>query len=896
MPAACLTGCAFETSYGPGLVTLSVVLAALASHVALDLAGRTSAATGRSQLAWLTGGSLVLGVGIWSMHFIGMLALHVHAPAGLAMAHAHAASGGPSAGAVVPIAYDVPRVVASVAVAVGACALALSVVRRGRLSAGALVVGGLALGLAIAGMHYTGMWALRMPAALIWSPVLVAASLVVAVVAATAALWLLTRLGNVRSVAERWARAGAAAVMGLAIAGMHYTGMAAARFTPLPATPSAGAGWPSDTPRGGAPVLASGGLAAAVTAGAVLILGAAVLAAAADRRHRRQLAASRDALQASEARLRSIFEHAAVGIALHDDEGRILEANRAYEAIVGYSREELRSMRAADLSPLEDAAVTREPVRALKAGERDHVAVEKRFRRKDGVERLCALNVSRIDSLPDGRPGLVGMLQDITEYRALESQLVHRAYHDPLTGLANRARFRERAEAAIARAVAANGDASRVVVLTLDLDGFKLVNDSAGHLVGDALLVEVAARLLHTTRGCDLVARLGGDEFAVLFERVGGLTDALAAADRIVDALARPFTVHGTTVTVGGSIGIARGGADASDTAPAPSAALAPVDALLRDADLALYEAKARGRGQAVVFEPAMHATAVERVALEAALRHGLEAGEFRLVYQPIIDLATGVLTGVEALVRWHRPGHDVVSPAAFIPLAEETGLVRPLGRWVLEEACRQGAAWAADGAARGIPGFSVTVNVSGRQLQQVGFVGEVEAALTASGFPAERLVLELTESTVIHHPELARQRLVALKALGIRLAIDDFGTGYSALSYLRQFPIDVLKIDKSFVDEVASGGQPAALAAAIVALGDALELRTVAEGVESADQAAALRAMGCPLAQGYHFSRPVSPVAIAALLGLGAGDAARAVDARGGADQTTADRVLVGA
>ena len=259
-----------------------------------------------------------------------------------------------------------------------------------------------------------------------------------------------------------------------------------------------------------------------------------------------------------------------------------------------------------------------------------------------------------------------------------------------------------------------------------------------------------------------------------------------------------------------------------------------------------------------------MHATAVERVALEAALRRGLEAGEFRLVYQPIVDLASGALTGVEALVRWHAPGRGMVSPAEFIPLAEETGLIRSLGRWVLEEACRQGAAWAALGDAHGAPAFSMTVNVSGRQLQQAAFVGEVAAALAASGFPAERLVLELTESTVIHHPEVARQRLTALKALGVRLAIDDFGTGYSALSYLRQFPIDVLKIDKSFVDDVAGGGQPAALAAAIIALGDALALHTVAEGVESAEQAAALRTMGCPLAQGYHFARPLAPEAVA--------------------------------
>ena len=564
------------------------------------------------------------------------------------------------------------------------------------------------------------------------------------------------------------------------------------------------------------------------------------------------------AVRASGAQLRAVFDHAAVGIALHDSEGWILEANRAYQQLLGYTRDELLTMRASQLSPPDDLDVIREPLRALKARQCDRVMVEKRLVRKDGAVRTYALTVSRLEATGQDA-GLVAMLQDVTDHRALQEELVYRAYHDPLTALANRARLRERAAAALG----ASGErADRVAVLVLDLDGFKLVNDSAGHTVGDALLVQVAARLLHATRGSDLVARLGGDEFAVLLDDVGGDADATRVADRIVESLGRPFTVQGTTAVVGVSVGIARGGL--ADLAPSDgTASLEPVDALLRDADLALYAAKARGKGQAVVFERAMHASAVERVALEAAMRRGLDCGEFFLVYQPIVHLGTGALAGVESLVRWRTPERGVVSPAQFIPLAEETGLIRPLGRWVLEEACRQGAAWIA--AAPDAPAFSVTANVSGRQLQQPGFVAEVEAALAESGFPAERLVVELTESTVVHHPDVARRRLTALKALGVRVAIDDFGTGYSALSYLRQFPIDVLKIDKSFVDEIAGGGQPAALAAAIVALGDALSLRTVAEGVETAEQAAALGRMGCALGQGYHFSRPVHPEAIAA-------------------------------
>ncbi|HEY0777832.1 MAG TPA: EAL domain-containing protein [Gemmatirosa sp.] len=570
-------------------------------------------------------------------------------------------------------------------------------------------------------------------------------------------------------------------------------------------------------------------------------------------------------LRRSDARFGAIFNHAAVGIVLLDPEGMILEANRAFQQIVGYSLSELRAMRASDLALPEDAVITRDPVRSLIAGEVDRVTVEMRICRMDGAIRRCALTISRVPTLRDGQ-GLVGMLQDVTEHRALEDELVYRAYHDALTGLANRARFQDQVAQAIERATASDTAAS-VAVLLVDLDGFKLVNDTAGHAAGDALLKEVAGRLRHATRGCDVVARLGGDEFAVLLDTVHAEEDALLVAERIVAALARPIAVHGTSAVVGASVGIARGGhvpgmRDAGRDDASADAAISLGEALLRDADLALYAAKARGRGQAVVFEPDMHAAVVERLGLEAALRRGIEREEFHLVYQPIVDLATGALTGVEALVRWQHPARGLVSPAEFIPLAEETGLIRPLGRWVLETACRQGAAWGADAST-----FSVTVNVSGRQLQQAAFVAEVEAALAATGFAADRLVLELTESTVIHHPDVARRRLTALKALGVRIAIDDFGTGYSALSYLRQFPIDVLKIDKSFIDAIAQGGQPAALAAAIVALGDALSLRTVAEGVESTDQAAALEGMGCALGQGYLFSRPLAADALTAWL-----------------------------
>jgi diguanylate cyclase (GGDEF)-like protein len=465
------------------------------------------------------------------------------------------------------------------------------------------------------------------------------------------------------------------------------------------------------------------------------------------------------------------------------------------------------------------------------------------------------------------------MLHDITERKALEARLSHQAFHDPLTGLANRARLRERVEAALAR----DATGPNVAVLYVDLDDFKRVNDSLGHAAGDRLLAEVAGRLLHATRGCDTVARLGGDEFAVLLERVRGGEDARVVAARVGAALRAPFAVENTEVVVGASVGIARvadlaapdagpGGAPGGAPAPDPAAA---ADLLLRGADVAMYAAKRAGKGRFAVYDRGMNADAFARLELEADLRRAVAPGdgahaageELRVHYQPIVELATGRPVGAEALVRWQHPRRGLIAPGAFVPLAEETGLVVPLGWHVLAAACAEAAGWPARGGA----GPTLTVNVSARQLVEPGFVDAVSEVLARSGLAPARLLLELTESVLAQHDGPTLATLRGLKALGVRLGIDDFGTGYSSLRYLQRFPVDVLKVDRSFVAGLGGAAAPAgeaaasvALAHAVIALGRTLSLRTVAEGVETEAQRARLCELGCEFGQGYLFARPV--------------------------------------
>ena len=442
--------------------------------------------------------------------------------------------------------------------------------------------------------------------------------------------------------------------------------------------------------------------------------------------------------------------------------------------------------------------------------------------------------------------GRVWSFRDITAQHRLEEELAHQAFHDSLTNLANQALFRDRVDHALARVERRGGIAA---VLFLDLDRFKTVNDSLGHLAGDELLVAMAERLRRCLRQTDTAARLGGDEFAILIEDLAQDDEAVGLAERIRACLLSPFSVGGLQVVIDASIGIAFASRGAT------------TDQLLRDADLAMYSAKRRGGGHQI-FRADMHARAVERLEMEADMRAGLVRDEFSVVYQPIVAAADGVAVGVEALVRWEHPTRGQLSPVAFIPVAEETGLIHQLGLTVLRKACQQTRLWQSSGA----PELTLSVNLSPQQLRHSDLVADVASVLDESGLAPEYLTLEITETAMLGEGEATIERLHQLKRLGVSLAVDDFGTGYSSLSYLERLPIDILKIDRSFVAPITDASQTS-LAGAIISLGKSMNLRAVAEGVETSEQAAILAALGCQLAQGYYFARPTDAAGIDAFL-----------------------------
>jgi len=546
----------------------------------------------------------------------------------------------------------------------------------------------------------------------------------------------------------------------------------------------------------------------------------------------------------SEARFRSLVAHSSDLITVLDARGIVTYQSPSVERVLGYRAQEIEGTEFARLLGSSDQARLREILAGVGesyagGGGEAHV-IDCTLRHRDGT--WLQFEVQHTDLLQDEHVrGIVLNSRDVSERKAFEDQLAHQAFHDPVTNLANRALFADRVRQAVRRS-ARGGPA--IGVMFIDLDDFKTVNDSLGHAAGDLVLMEVSRRLQAEIRAGDTVARFGGDEFAVLLDGIDSSSEAAEVAGRILQALEVAFEIEGKPVFPRASVGICLAGDElgSSDT-----------EDLLRNADVAMYMAKRDNKGGYRLFEPAMHERVVERMEIQAELQRALELSQLEIYYQPVVRLDEGADYGVEALLRWMHPTRGMIPPLQFIPLAEETGLIIPIGRWVLQEACRHAVLLHEH---RGdAPPLTVSVNLSVKQLQSETIVADVRDALEASGLPPSILILEITETAMMADTDLAVERLADLKGLGVLLAIDDFGTGYSSLSRLGDFPIDILKMDRSFL---APEHENSGLAAAIVGLGMSLNLNVVAEGIELPEQIDTLRGFGCELGQGFLFAKPM--------------------------------------
>ncbi|CAI8868076.1 MULTISPECIES: putative bifunctional diguanylate cyclase/phosphodiesterase [Pseudomonas] len=671
-------------SYSPTLVIISLCVAILASYTALDLTGRIATAKGRAVHWWTAGGAFAMGVGVWSMHFIGMLAFKLP----------------------IDLGYDLPITLLSLLIGILSCGFALWLVSQARLPAWQLAFGALVMGAGISAMHYTGMAAMRMQPGIDYDPTLFGASLCIAVGASGAALWIAFRLRQ-HTPYVRLIRGGAAVIMGIAIVGMHYTGMAAAQF-----------------PEGS-------------------FCGAAV--------------------------------------------------------------------------------------NGLRGNGLDNLVL---------ITTLAVLCIALLTSILDARleARTANLAQSLTEANRELTQL---ALHDTLTGLPNRVLLADRIDQGMSRVDTEGGC---LALMFIDLDGFKPVNDAFGHHMGDQLLREVSLRLREDLRGQDTLARIGGDEF-VLLVQLSEPDDAMNLAARQVSLIGRSFRVADHDLQISASVGIALypgNGQTAHE--------------LLMNADAAMYHAKGTGKNGYSFFDASMNSNARKQLQLLQDLRNAVEQKEFSLHYQPKFDANNGRPVGAEALLRWEHPTQGMLLPDKFIELAEKTGLIIPIGEWVLNEACRQMREW----YVLGYTDWRIAVNLSALQFCHVGLVQSVAKALATHRLPANSLTLEITETTAMSDADASMTVLQELSDMGVDLSIDDFGTGYSSLMYLKRLPANELKIDRGFVRDLERDSDDAAIVSAIVALGQALGLRIVAEGVETGSQQDFLTQLGCDSLQGYLLGHPL--------------------------------------
>ncbi|MFC5846789.1 putative bifunctional diguanylate cyclase/phosphodiesterase [Deinococcus petrolearius] len=762
----------------------------------------------RHPARWWLGGALIFGLGIWSMHFIGMLALH----------------------SPVQVHYDLSLTLVSLLLAVLASGMALRLALRPTLSAGTSLLSGLLMGLGIAGMHYTGMAAIHAPVRVEYDLTGVALSVLIAVVASTLALFLAFSLrSDVARISLK--RAVAALVMGLAISSMHYTGMGAAHFS-----------FPPDLRKAGV----DHALALTVSAAALLLSVLFILSLGIHRRFAEQMRQVHDQrtrleadIQHGEELYRELVGALYEGVVLIGPEGLVMSVNASAERLLGRPA---RTLIGLPYSAVAQHLVNAQgqPLAALGAAAAPLPDVPKNPTGQ--VVRYQGHGQNRwflghLQSLPRGRS--VYSFVDITQEREIRTQLEYRANHDDLTGLLNRHQFKH---CLLEAMYASFWTRDRTVVLFLDLNHFKDVNDTLGHLVGDELLKQLAARLRAVLPPGTSVARFGGDEFCVLLEDVRDADEAFTAAQRLYEAMGGWYPLADTQVHVDISIGFCVYPDDAHDE-----------ETLLGYADLALYEVKKSRTGSIARFDLALARRRQHHVQLGEALREAVEHGDLTLHYQPVEDLHGGGVRSCEGLLRWRHAEWGMVSPADFIPLAEELGLIHRLGLWTIEQACAQARLW----HDQGMP-LRVAVNISPLQFHVGTLPQAVFAVLERTGLPPAALELEVTESTLIHHQTQVQEQLARLRARGVTIALDDFGTGYSSLSLLQNLQVDKVKLDRSFVRELDTEARQRALVGSLIDLLVKQGVSVVAEGIETQSQYDLLRELGCPLGQGFLMCRPL--------------------------------------
>ena len=789
-----------HNSYDHIFVFSSYVIAVFASYNVLNLAKTISSSRGKSYGLWLLYGAVVMGMGIWSMHFVGMLAVNF----------------------TIPVSYNFEIIIASVIVAIIASFIALYIVVHQKVSKRRLLAGASLFAIGISTMHYIGMEAVDLK--ITYDPFYFILSIVIAFAASITALGLTFYFLGHQKYRERGKKFGSALLMGTGIAGMHYTGMAGAHYEiSLEREPAV-------------MMIQQEWLAYFITIGSILTLALSLLGLYITRRFARQEMAK----QESEKWYRSLYESNQDGIISVNSEHIIIGFNPAAEKIMKINEENYKCKPISSILHIfvfDQHEYLKDMYRRSSKGE--ILRYESAIHHHSGEQ--IDLSMVNTPVLVDGNVmGNYIIARDVTEEKRIKERNHFLAFHDELTGLPNRRMFNQDLSDMI---IEHQESGNSFVVMVMDMDRFKVINDSLGHAYGDLFLQQMSKRIKQCLAGeSAVISRMGGDEFAILLKEVRNEEEAVLLAERIIKEMGLPYQLKDNEYYVTASIGIAiypQHGIDAVQ--------------LQRNADMAMYEVKKQGKNNFHFFSNELNAQITERVELEGELRKSIEREEFELYYQPQFHAGEGKLIGVEALVRWNHPEKGILSPALFIPVAEEIGLITNLGTWVLREACRQMHKWHEEGG----PLIPVSVNLSSQQFYQPHLARDIKKILEETGLQPAYLELEITESMMMD-AETSSEILEELSSLGIRISLDDFGTGYSSLSYLKMFPINKLKIDRSFIQDIAVSDNDKAIVASIISMAQHLKMDVIAEGIETKDQLDILVASNCSEIQGYYYSRPL--------------------------------------